>query len=120
MTKTEEIPLPHIQNQRMISYIATALTTTALAASALLYFIKKLAPPPMKTVEDLTKPYEELIAETSQKPPDTKTTIEVETLEDLAKIAETLIRPILHAIEKEEHIFYIIDNDTKYIYKTKR
>jgi hypothetical protein len=33
----------------------------------------------------LTAPYKELIAKTTQKPPETKTTIETEILEDLAK-----------------------------------
>jgi hypothetical protein len=43
----------------------------------------------------------------------------METLEDLAKIAEILARPILHTTEAQEHTFYIIDNNTKYQYKTR-
>ena len=47
------------------------------------------------------------------------------TMEDLAKISEALMKPILYvqktptSPEKETtHIFYIIDNNTKYQYKT--
>jgi len=119
ITETQQIPLPNVQFQRTASYIATAATTIALAISAFLYIRYKPAPPPTKIIEKLTAPYKELIAKTTQKPPETKTTINMETLEDLAKIAETLARPILHATEAEEHTFYIIDNNTKYQYETK-
>ena len=121
ITETEEIPLIQVQNQRIIAYIATALTTIALIASALKYIITKPVQSPTKNVKNLTKPYEELIAKT-QKSPDMKMTIEVETLEDLVKIAEILAKPILHSIEGEkhkEHIFYIIDDDIKYVTKLK-
>ena len=119
ITETEEIPLPHVQFQRTASYIATAATTIALAISAFLYIRYKPAPPPTKIIEKLTAPYKELIAKTTQKPPETKTTIEMENLEDLAKIAEILARPILHTTEAKEHTFYIIDNNTKYQHKTR-
>lgn len=119
ITKTEKIPLPHVQTQRTASYIATAATTIALAISAFLYIKNKPPTPPTKIIEKLTAPYKELIAKTTQKPPETKTTIETESLEDLAKIAEILARPILHIAEAGEHTFYIIDNNTKYQHKTR-
>jgi hypothetical protein len=43
----------------------------------------------------------------------------METLEDLAKTAEILARPILHTTDGEEHVFYIVDNNTKYQYATR-
>ena len=119
ITETKQIPLPWIQNQRAFTYMATASTTAALAISAFLYVRYKPPAPPTKRIEKLTAPYKELIAKTTQKPPETKTTIEMETLEDLAKIAEILARPILHTTEAKEHTFYIIDNNTKYQHKTK-
>ena len=123
ITETEEIPLPHVQTQRTASYIATAATTIGLAISAILYIRYKPPAPPTitaeKRIKKLTAPYKELIAKTTQKPPETKTTIETEDLEDLAKIAEILARPILHTTEAQEHTFYIIDNNTKYQYKTR-
>jgi len=119
ITETHEIPLLWVQNQRTASYMATATTAAALTISAFLYIKYKPAPPPTKIIEKLTAPYKELIAKTTQKPPETKTTIETETLEDLAKIAEILARPILHTTHEKEHIFYIIDDNTKYQHKTK-
>jgi len=86
---------------------------TSIAISAFLYIRYKPTLPPTKIMEKLTAPYKELIAKTTQKPPETKTTIETETLEDLAKIAETLARPILYTTHEKEHTFYIIDNNIK-------
>jgi hypothetical protein len=107
-----------ILNQRYASYILITISIAGLFFST--YFYIKTKPTTEKpSLEKLTAPYKELIAKTTQKPPETKTTINMETLEDLAKIAETLARPILHATEAEEHTFYIIDNNTKYQYKTK-
>jgi len=119
ITETEQIPLLGVEFQRTASYIATATTTIALAISAFLYIRYKPAPPPTKQIEKLTAPYKELIAKTTQKPPETKTTINMETLEDLAKIAEILARPIFYVTDGKEHVFYIMDNNTKYQHKTK-
>lgn len=118
ITETHQIPLQGVEFQRTLSYVATASTTIALAISTFLYIRYKPAVPPKKIIEKLMAPYKELIAETKQKPPETKTTINMETLEDLAKTAEILARPILHTTKAKEHAFYIIDNNTKYQYKT--
>ena len=121
ITETQQIPIPQVQTQRTASLTATAITASALTASAILYMFKKPPTPPEKAAEKQLKklidPYKELIAKTTQ-PPETENTIEMETLEDLAKIAEILARPILHTTEAQEHTFYIIDNNTKYQYKT--
>jgi hypothetical protein len=119
LTKTQSIYLQWVENQRAGSYIATAATTAALAISAFLYIKTKPPTTPTKIIEKLTAPYKELIAKTTKPAPETKTTIELETLEDLAKTAEILARPILHATDGKEHTFYVIDNNTKYQHKTK-
>jgi len=123
ITKTHRTPLTWVEYQRTGSYVATAATATCLAFSAFLYVRYKPAVLPTKQTEKLIKKltdsYKELIAETTQKPPETKTTINMETLEDLAKTAEILARPILHATDGEDHVFYIVDNNTKYQYATR-
>ncbi|MEM2454899.1 MAG: DUF5305 family protein [Candidatus Bathyarchaeia archaeon] len=96
--------------------MAAAVSATALAASTLLYAKYKPTPPPTKRIEKIMDPYKNLVAKTTQKPPETGVTIELENLEDLAKIAEILARPILHTTENDEHAFYI---NTKYLYKIK-
>jgi hypothetical protein len=121
ITETQQVPIPQVQTQRTASLTATAITASALTASAILYMFKPPTPPEKaaeKRLKKLIDPYKELIAKTTQKPPETENTIEIETLEDLAKIAEILARPILHTTEAQEHTFYIIDNNTKYQYKT--
>jgi hypothetical protein len=118
ITENETITRQDIINQRYTSYALITISIAGLCFST--YFYIKTKPTTEKpSLEKLTAPYKELIAKTTQKPPETKTTINMETLEDLAKIAETLARPILHATEAEEHTFYIIGNNTKYQYKTK-
>jgi len=119
ITKTEKIYLYGTTNLRIGSYILTAVTITGLATSSILYIKNKPPIKPEKAIRKLTAPYKDLIAKTTKPAPETETTIEVETLEDLAKIAEILARPILHTTEAKEHTFYIIDNNTKYQYKTK-
>jgi len=119
ITETHQIFLPRVQTQRTISYVATVVTAIALIISAFLYVRYKPPAPPEKIIEKHTAPYNDLIAKTTKPAPETETTIEIETLEDLAKIAEILARPILHTKKGEEHTFYIIDNNTKYQYKRK-
>jgi len=73
--------------------------------------------------KQIITPHKEIMAETTQKPPETTQAITMETLEDLTKITETLIKPILHTTEpttkgKTTHTFYILDNNTKYQYTT--
>jgi hypothetical protein len=117
ITENQTITRYDTLNQRYTSYILLTVSAAGLAFST--YFHIKTKPKtPQKTIKKLTAPYKELIAETTQKPPETKTTIETETLQDLAKIAETLAKPILHTQQAGEHTFYIIDNETKYQYKT--
>ena len=118
ITEDETITRQDIIYQRYTSYILIAISIAGLCFST--YFYIKTKPTTEKpSLEKLTSPYKELIAKTTQKPPETENTIETETLEDLAKIAEILARPILHATEAKEHTFYIIDNNTKYQYETK-
>ena len=60
-----------------------------------------------KTIEE----YKDIMVEAA-KPPETQVTIDVKSLEDLTKIAEILVKPILKTADGE--VFYIIDNGTKY------
>jgi len=106
-------------NQRYASYILTTLSIAGLFFSA--YFHRKVKPTTKKIpLDKLTAPYKDLIIEAKETAETAEiTTIAVKTIEDLAKTAEILARPILHATDGKEHVFYIIDNNTKYQYKTK-
>ncbi|MEM1589747.1 MAG: DUF5305 family protein [Candidatus Bathyarchaeia archaeon] len=117
ITQSQTITCSEAINQRYMAYSLTAIALAGLAFSA--YFHNKTKPKTTKkSIEKLMAPHKDLIAETSQKPPTTETTIEVKSLEDLAKIAEILAKPILHTTEADQHTFYIMDNNVKYQYKT--
>jgi len=124
-TKTEPRQVHHqeIVNARVASIIVTVATLPVLAVTAWFYLKAKPTKPTKKPIKDIIAPYKEIIAETTKKPPETTQTITMETLEDLAKIAENLVKPILHKKEPETngqttHTFYILDNNTKYQYTT--
>ena len=111
-----------VVNWRIASLLATAITIPLLTATTWVY-LKTKPPSPAKPIKKIIGPHKELIAETTQKPPEATTTINIKTLEDLAKISEALIKPILHSTSPTTngqtiHIFYIMDNNTKYQFKT--
>jgi len=114
--KTEQILSPGVQNLRAASIIATTITTIVLATSAIIYFKHKSPTPPIKAIEKFIAPYKDLIAKTAQKPPRTENTVKIETLEDLAKIAEILARPIL-LIKEPEPTLIVIDQNVIYEYR---
>lgn len=128
--QTTITPLPWVTNQRNASYTFCAAASSALAITALMYIKTKPTTPPKpkeKPLKKILKEYKEIIAETTEEPPSKPkmTTIKMATIEDLAKISEALMKPILYTQKpptppKKEttHTFYIIDNNTKYQYKT--
>lgn len=125
--ETETIYHLWVAQQRNLLYAVSTTSLIGLVASSW-YFIKTRPPKPPKLpekiVEDFIGPYEELIVEAAQGQIDkgqlkTTTTIAVNTLEDLVKIADTLDKPIIHMhIPPETHIFSIIDGLTKYEFTT--
>lgn len=118
MTRTVTATLQWIIDQRNASYAATLISSPALAVSMFLYVTHKPEPPPSKKLEKLVSPHRELITETTHEPPETRITIDMETLGDLARTADLLARPIMHWQRGDEHTFYVIDDDKKYRYRT--
>jgi hypothetical protein len=127
--QTEITPYPWVTNQRNMSIAFCATSISALTITAFYYM--KTRPVSTRTQEEkklkkILKKYKEIVAETKEEPlhePKT-TTIEMATIEDLAKISEALMKPILY-IKKDStpqktivHTFYIIDKNTKYQYQT--
>lgn len=106
-----------ILNQRIAAYTLAVISIAGLLFT--IYFHIKIQPT-TKTplLEKLLAPHKDLIIETTENPKTTtETPISVTSLKELAKTAEILARPILHAKEGTQHTFYIIDNNTKYQYK---
>jgi len=128
--QTHITPLPRVTDQRNASYIFCAATASALAITSVIYIKTKPTISPKtkeKPLKKILKEHKELIAETKEEPPlkPDMTTIKMATMEDLAKISEALMKPILYiqktpkSPKKETtHTFYIIHDKIKYQYKT--
>ena len=106
-----------VLNQRMISYVLTTISIAGLCFSTYFY-IKTKPETKKKPLDKLIAPYKDLIIE-AQEPPKTPpeaTTINVETIEELAKTAEILARPII-LTRKPKPTLTIIDQNTIYQHK---
>jgi hypothetical protein len=122
ITDTHHVVYSWVTNWRLASFLATGITIPLLTVT-IRFYLRTKPPPSAKPIEKIISPHKELIAETTEKPPETSQAISLASLEDLAKISEALIKPILHtkALTTEgqtTHTFYIIENDTKYQYTT--
>jgi len=106
-----------VTNLRYASYASLAITIPALIYTA--WRTTKTKPTEEKPIEEITEPYREVIAETTQEPPpEAQTTIPMKTLEDLAKVADTLGKLIFHTQKDQDHTFYVLDDSTRYEYTT--
>jgi len=112
-TKTRQ----DIINQRNASYILTTMSIGGLCLSTYLY--KKTKPKTEeKPLDKLIAPYKDLIieAQITPKPTPETTTINVETIQELAKTAEILAKPII-LTRKPQPTLTIIDQNTMYQHK---
>lgn len=119
VTRTVTTTLQWVIDQRNASNAAALISSIALTASIFLYLTNRPKPPPSKRLKKIVSPHRELITETTHEPPATEITINMGTLEDLAKTAEILARPIMHWQREDEHTFYVIDDNKKYQYEIK-
>jgi len=97
--------------------LLAAIASSALGISARFHLQRRSSLPSQKNIKKMMKPYMDLIVETQTEPTQIQTTVEVNTLEDLAKISDIIARPILHSIQDGKHRFYIIENFVKYKYQ---
>jgi len=115
-----------VLQQRNSLFAISTVSLFGLIASSWHYMKMRTrrSPEPQKLLEDFMEPYEELIVEASKEQFDkeyvkTSITINVNALEELVKIAETLEKPIIHIqVPPETHVFHIIDGLTKYEFVT--
>jgi len=109
-----QVLISGVEDKRAISIVAMVITPIALVASVYQYLSVRPETPTSKKIEKLVSQYEELITESTQGSPKTRVKIDIETLEDLAKTAEILARPIIH----HSGVFYVLDGDVKYQFST--
>jgi len=115
ITETRQIPMPWVEKQRKISMIATVIAAVATTATSTLYIKNKPEKPRRKPMEKRIEPYKELMVESAQKSPETEATINLKTIEDLARTAEILAKPIIY--NKEDENYRVYDNSITYEFK---
>lgn len=104
--------------ERYSAYIFSALCIIGLAISAFKYG-KARAPVEVVRIEKLIAPFKDLVVEANGIPEFSEDSpiIEIKDLEELAKTAEILARPIFHARSGSEHLFYVFDTEMTYVYR---
>jgi len=126
ITETEKIYNDWVEQQRSLVLASSAISVFGLLTSTW-FFIKsrpKEPAKPEKLLEEFLSPYEEIIVEATQEQSEKEqieptTTIAVNSLGDLVKIADTLSKPIIHTQKQPEtHIFSVIDDSTRYEFST--
>lgn len=113
ITQTKKTYQRWVINRRYTTYAFSIITFSALAITIWMYTRAK----PEKPLEETIKPYEEIIAEAKEPIYEgRKATITMNSLEDLAKVAESLAKPVLHTQKDQTHTFYVLDGLTTYEY----
>jgi len=139
ITDTNTIPILGVMNQRYASYVFCLATLSPLVVTIWAY-TKTLKPSlkPIKSIEEIIAPYEEIVVEAAGEPlsgrtvifetgvgnryfKERKPTITVKTLEDLVKVADLLGKPVVFyektpspKSKESTYIFYVIDGTTRY------
>ena len=116
ITQTKKIPLPGVRNRRYASYAFSAITLPALAYT--IWALTEAKPIKEKPLKETIKPCEEIIVEAKEPSYTGKATVTMKTLEDLAKVSESLAKPILHYKKEQTHVFYVLDADVRYEFTT--
>ena len=114
LTENQTVIHYDIVNQRNASYILTAIAAAGLAFST--HFHMKTKPKtPEKPLEKVIAPYKDLIIEAKKPPtlPSEATIINVTSIQELAKTAEILAKPIILTKEPKPTLT-IIDQNTVY------
>jgi Family of unknown function (DUF5305) len=67
------------------------------------------------------KKYRQMMVDVEELPwtKPTETVIPLNSLDDLVRIADDLVKPVLHQAEKGTHTYCIIDSDVRYVYEIK-
>jgi len=114
ITENQTITLSDIINQRYASYILITISIAGLCFST--YFYMKTKPKIEEIpLDKLIAPYKDLIIEAQEPPKPTPeiTMINVETIQELAKTAEILAKPII-LTRKPQPTLTVIDQNTIY------
>lgn len=99
---------------RGFAMMASTASTLLLASSILLHRQRDEAVKGGRNIRDLLKPVRDVAVRSTGCIPDKSVTIEVETIKDMGRLSELLMKPILYTERGEGITLYILDDDTRY------
>ena len=120
LVRSELLYRGEVKTLRRISYVLVVLALVGSLLTGWAYFSEEKP----KRVEEVIEPFRELMVEVAKEPevPEGVTRVAVERMEDLARIAEGLGKPILRVrapAEGEEHLFLLLDGSVRYEHRIK-
>lgn len=106
----------YLTNVRYIRFALYVLSTVFLIA--FIYHLQKIRKKRSRKslINNYLKKYSDIIVEsedTVEKGPE-RTIVRVKSFEDLVKISDESVKPIIHQEENGKHIFYVLDIDVRY------
>lgn len=73
---------------------------------------------PKRNIKHLIRKYSSLIVDAGSMPQgDLGNIVKLKSLEDLVKISQSIIKPIVHISKGDKHVFYVIDEGLVYLYE---
>lgn len=109
-----------VMQARILFAIAAGIIFILFMFSLLMYFRPGPGKPSQieREVQRAGKKYKDIIVEIKELPgvKPGETVISLDTLGDLIKAAQGLLKPVLHKAEKDRHIYSVLDAPTRYEY----
>jgi len=120
---TKEITKINLISQKLRKFCPIGLAVTAFLFLGLL-IVSWSRKPKFSLAEEAKKSkkkYKGLLGEVAECPSirEEETVIDMVSLEELVKTANNLLKPVLHKLEPNEHIYWIVDGLTRYRYVVK-
>ncbi len=116
VTETELILNPDVKNLRTYSYVFSSTALSSLFLVAILHIKYRERPVKVVGIEDLVKGHEDIIVRSQEDAKNVDNVINVEGLEEMEKLSEILMKPMILSNTEEGYLFYIIDGGQKYQY----
>ncbi len=116
VTVETPVRLEWVEGRRRDALAFCAVALIGLAASTANYVETRDRTPRGRSIRKIVAPHEEMIVRASE-PPEAMREIALETLDDLARVAEITAKPILWAQGGGEHTFCVLDGETRYLHR---
>ena len=109
----------YFTNVRYTRFVFYVLST--VFSIALIYHLQKIRKKRSRKslIDSYLKKYSDIIVESGDtvEKESERTVVRVKSFEDLVKISDESVKPIIHREENGKHIFYVLDMDVRYEYE---